>query len=429
MKFEIEIKGIKDKSLNNLINQTLSYYLTINKEKSKLIQKSSNNKQLIADFMQNLVTYLEVGLKNKCSVNLSVIISDQPNYAIKYEKGFLATYKFYNYEILVFKTPYITIPSKYFKTNNINCDNKINLINESIIYQKAFISSNNYNTLDYFCKIKDNKIKSISKLNEKSLVNKNINIQDKSELNIIEHIKDNLQALNNIKNNAIDKSVFINIIFNNIIYCIKNIKDDKNFLSELSQAIQYDLSDTTKDYNFNVVIANKIILSKTFISTSNIFYHCKINDNQTVYSEDDTELSSEDKTNSYNSIDQTHFKSKSLKLPKLKNKEILIYHKTCVFESVFKNIISGRFQNVEFKHIFILFSCIVFFIFVFFCDNSPNAYLDRNSKDASWFEDKVCRNKGNYLSGIGVLFMIIIVSGVLKKRINNNNTTSKSKLK
>lgn len=348
MKFIIGVRGIKDKSLENTIMKTFEYFATINKQRGELIEKNKIRKEINL-LLQELVDYVEIGLKRKYSVNFTVIISENPAYALKYEKGCLMSVSYLHYDILVFKVPYITIPSK-FHLPSLSSDeiNKITIKKNSL--KDLLLVESNYQMINYIIKNRNN--------------------QMKGDLSLFK--QDNIT----------------DIIFKCISFCQLQIKD-KDFTITLAQAIQYELANLYKDYNFCVIISKDIIISPAFLATSNLVYQSKF------IAENDL---------------------KECDLNKIKNHEILIYHKHCEFESALKNIISGRFQSVELKHIFILLSVIIFFTLVGFCGGDQEFYA--NKVDLSWFEENVCRNKSSYLSTIGVLFIMIVLSGVLKKRMN-----------
>jgi hypothetical protein len=98
-----------------------------------------------------------------------------------------------------------------------------------------------------------------------------------------------------------------------------------------------------------------------------------------------------------------------------KETHILIYKKKAVFESVLKNIVSGKFYEIELKHLVILVSVIIFFILVSLCKSD---YEDAKIEELTFFEKNVCKNKASVFSLLGVMFIFVIVYGMVKKRIN-----------
>lgn len=355
---------MKDTNLETTIMKTLEYYATINHAKAEQIEKRMIKEEIYA-LLQDLVEYLETGLKKKFSINLNVIITENPNYALKYEKGCLLSFQYLNYEILIYKVPYITIPNIKFSKKALSLEEEASFVNRTEILRKCLLNSENYLMLNFCSK------------SEKYNLIKNYNSKTFSQDSITD------------------------LIFKNIAYCLEQKVEKALFLPTLSQAIQFDLAAIHKDYSFNVVIAKKHLISTSFLATSNLVYHSRIIENsKTIMS------------------DLEDGKSQTYTFPKLKDIEFLIYHKSCEYESVIKSIVTGKLQNVEFKHIFIFISVIIFFTLVGFCPSNPADLAGKS--DITWFEENVCLNKGSYLSTIGVLFILIILSGVLKKKLNKS---------
>lgn len=344
MKFEIISRSMKDQSLGSTIIKTLEYFATIHKDRSEQIERKPNKPDLAA-LMQDLVDYLETGLKKKYSINFNVLVSDMANYAIKFEKGCLLSLRYLNFSILIYKTPFICIPSKFLKPDLKQ--NELDRLSESFKRIEAnFLTAENYLMLQYATKRERTVLKSIT--------------------------QDDITRL----------------IFRNVAYFLDSAAstEEKDFLGNLTQGIQYDLSLIENNFSWGVVIAKKQIYSDSFIATSNVFYHSKLINN----------------------------KINGEAIPKLKDAEFLIYHKTAEFESVFKSLVTGRFYNVEFKHVFILLSAVIFFIVTGLCPNDPAKGLSDG-----WFDRNVCGNKTSLLSTIGIMFIIIIISTAVKKRIDS----------
>lgn len=357
MKIKIGLKEIKDKSIEIDVLKSFEYFATINNEKAIEIEKRNNSPEIIS-LLEELSDYIEYGLKKKYSTNINIIISDSPNYAIKFEKGFLMSFSYLKYEIILFKIPYITIQSKFRKQelkedqDHMNEKEKLNkILSENLIYNVKY----------YFNRETNNKIKNKSLLTVEFLYNLIIN-------NIIE-----ASHLKTIKN--------------------KN-KEKFDFLCFLSTSIQYDLSNRDKEYNYGVVIGKEIVVAKSFIASSNLFFICEFVDPKRIL--------------------------KDYEYKQISNMKIMIYHKHCEFESPFKNILTGRFKSVELKHFLILISVIIFFSLIGFCKEGEGYY--KNKEKLSFIEEKICLNKGSYLSVIGVLFIFIAISGVLKKKMKVNET-------
>ena len=59
---------------------------------------------------------------------------------------------------------------------------------------------------------------------------------------------------------------------------------------------------------------------------------------------------------------------------------------------------------------------IIFFSLVSYCKSD---YSGINFEELAWTERNFCGNKSSIISGIAVMFIISVVSGVLNKRRNN----------
>jgi len=367
MKFKIITNTITDKSFSAVMMKTFEYFATINKVRAEKIEESMKKfgaqaKESLISLIQDLVDYVESGLKSKYSENFNVIASETPNFALKYEKGCLLSIGYLDFVILVFKTPHICVPSKYMKQKQ----------EESV----------------------EKQIKETQQMLNEAILNKN-NFQIKDfQINPFEKI---VSKLNQEK---IGEVISSNIAYHSIIN-----KLDKDFLGILSQGIQNDLSYLCDDFSFGVIVTKRQLISSNFFKNSNLLYHCKINENAGIYKDENNESKS--------------FESSK----KLKNIEIFIYHKKCKFESVLGNMISGRLSSIEFKHYFIVFSVIAFFIIVTQCKSNIEEYYEL--ENLSWFEENVCKNKPSVFSTMGIMFIMIIVSGVLKKKIDKKKNNQR----
>lgn len=193
---------------------------------------------------------------------------------------------------------------------------------------------------------------------------------------------------------------FKELIINNISYY--NVIVEKKNLSELALGIQYDISIQERDfkylniylilnYSWFVVTSKSQIYSNHFKSSCEVLYHCKIIDND-----------------------------KELNIQGLRDTEILIYKKQAIFESVLKNILTGKFYEVELKHIIILVSVVIFFILMSVCKKDYTE-LD-NLTNLSFFEEKVCVNKRSIMSTIAIMFIFVIISTLIGKRLKKQKT-------
>lgn len=80
------------------------------------------------------------------------------------------------------------------------------------------------------------------------------------------------------------------------------------------------------------------------------------------------------------------------------------------------NLFSGRLYEIEFKHLVIFFSVIVFFVIMGTCQ-SDYEIVDKNS--LGMFERNICLNKKGILGGIGIMFIVSVISGMISKKIKN----------
>ena len=119
MKFEIQNRQFKDKTIENVIIKMFEYFAVTNSERAEKIKKSDKNKEETLEMLRELVEYIEFGLKRKFSENFVVLINDNPNYAIKYEKNYLLGLKYLTYEIIIGKTPFICVPSTFKKVSEV----------------------------------------------------------------------------------------------------------------------------------------------------------------------------------------------------------------------------------------------------------------------------------------------------------------------
>lgn len=115
MKFDILKRQFKDKNIENIIIKMFEFFATTHLERAEKIKKTKNREELI-EMMKDLNNYIESGLKQKFSENFIVLISEHPNYALKYEKNYLLGLKYGNFEIIITKSPFICVPGKFTKS-------------------------------------------------------------------------------------------------------------------------------------------------------------------------------------------------------------------------------------------------------------------------------------------------------------------------
>lgn len=114
MKFQILKKEFKDNKIGDMIYRMLEYFATVNAERVEKNKQNKNREELLG-ILQDLANYVESGLKKKFSQNFVVLISEHPNYAIKYERHYFLGVKYLNFEIIILKTPFICIPARFMK--------------------------------------------------------------------------------------------------------------------------------------------------------------------------------------------------------------------------------------------------------------------------------------------------------------------------
>jgi hypothetical protein len=139
-----------------------------------------------------------------------------------------------------------------------------------------------------------------------------------------------------------------------------------------------------------VICSKNQIYNKELSKSCDVLFHCIVNDDQ-----------------------------KNLNIKGLKNTHIFIFKRSAVFESVLKNILTGRLYEVEFKHLVILVSVIIFFVLVGGCKKD---YSGIDPSTLTFFEDKICLNKKTIMSSIAVLFIVTIISSIIKKKIEKKKT-------
>lgn len=71
--------------------------------------------------------------------------------------------------------------------------------------------------------------------------------------------------------------------------------------------------------------------------------------------------------------------------------------------------------EVELKHLVILISIVIFFVLVSACRRD---FTDVDRSTLTWFEEKVCLNKASIMSSIAIMFIFVVISSMIKKKIN-----------
>ena len=345
MRIDIVRNRFKDPQKFQIILKTFEYFAATNFSREEALSKAKD-KEGIVQLLFDLINYIEPGLKKKFSVNFNVVISENGTYAIKFDSKEFLGLKYGNYDILVFKSPYICIPSKFYK-KELNEDEKVKT-------QEAIADLKKANFLRCF---------------------KLINFNSKED---------------KMTEDFVGELVLEAVAFQSVVY------DDKD-LSLLAQLIQNDLSFKTDNYNWCVVFSKKVFASQEFLNTSNVVYQVKFNDPEKKF----------------------HLSHK------LNENELFIFKKVAVFESVLKNIVSGKLYDIELKHLIVLVSLIVFVFLMGMCKSN----LSSSEEKLTWFEENICQNKRNIFGGIGLMFIFAIVFGFFKTRMNKKKAERDSREK
>lgn len=124
MKFEIVNRQFKDQNIENVIIKMFEYFATINAERFHKNKQNKNKDELIL-ILKDLAIYVESGLKKKFSLNFLVLISEHPNYAVKFEKNYFLGLRYKTFEIIVMKSPFICIPGKFSKNSDYSEEAKL----------------------------------------------------------------------------------------------------------------------------------------------------------------------------------------------------------------------------------------------------------------------------------------------------------------
>jgi hypothetical protein len=165
MKIEIVNRGIKDRTVDSILIKMLEYFTETNAERANSIKEKSEYKPLLIE----LINYLEVGLKSKFSLNFNVLISEHPCYALKYEKQSIMILKYNSFEILIFKTPPIAIPTLLFKALS---EDENTAVDKYIQERGQLVKSENLKVIRYNNKsLLDSKFKKLEQFTEGNILN------------------------------------------------------------------------------------------------------------------------------------------------------------------------------------------------------------------------------------------------------------------
>lgn len=114
MKFEIVTNKNKEKNITSLIVKMFQYMSSIYSPMEEEYLKTKNKPKLL-EMLKNICKYVESGLIEKLSYNYCVLISENPYFALKYDSKYLMILKYNSYEIVILRTPYICIATKFSK--------------------------------------------------------------------------------------------------------------------------------------------------------------------------------------------------------------------------------------------------------------------------------------------------------------------------
>lgn len=345
MKIDIVRNRIKDPQKFQLILKTFEYFSSINFSREESLIKS-NDKEGIIKLLFDLINYIEPGLRKRFSENYNILITENATYALKFDPKEFLGLKYGVYDILVYKTPYICIPSQFYK--------KIAKDKDSENVNQAITDLKNASFLRSF---------------------KLINFNSKED---------------NITEEFINERILEAAAFHSVMY-------PDGDLTTLGQLIQYDISSKLDNFNWCVVFSKRILASQDFINNANVVYQAKFNDPEKKF----------------------HLSNK------LKDQELFIFKKKAIFESVLKNIITGKLYDIEIKHIIVLVSLVIFIFLVGLCKSDYSA----PDLKLTWFEENVCKNKRNIFGGIGLMFLFAIIFGFIKTKINKKRAEKKEKKK
>lgn len=357
MRFEIIKNKIQDRDINNLVINMFRYMGTYYAKKEEEA-RNTKNKSAIEQILRDVCKYVEKGLSEKLSQNYYVVASEDPFFAIKYDNKYLMILKYERFEICVIRVPYICVSGKF---NKIELEeNEKKEIEEKVESVKEKANRDHFKLMNFSKKILTSKY--------------NSHLVDKPR-----HAK-------------IDENLLNEIILRNYFYSkAVSDKEKKNFLiSDWVLSIQRDLHIFDENYHWNCIGSRTSqVYSEDLPKNCLVFYHVKIFD---------------DRRETFDN--------------KIKEFDLIIFKKIPVFESVMKNILSGRFYEVEFKHMVTFFSLIVFFGIMGYCETS---YEDKDLNLINPFEKNVCLNKKAILGGIGFMFIVAIISGMINKKLKRKD--------
>jgi hypothetical protein len=201
MNFEIIKDNFKDTTIKVFIVNLLKFFNQTNEERiSKIKDKGEKIK-----ILQELVNYMESGLRAKYSLNFNVFVNEYPSYALKYESKSILILRHETFDLLVYRNPNICIPTKYIKDEKHNKHEEI----EKYLNEKSE-------------SLKNEHIKVIKYFNKSTVDEKLINLKFWDDKKLLE------------------------IILKNIAYF--TVVCDGKDITDLALPIQYDLSNEQQEY-------------------------------------------------------------------------------------------------------------------------------------------------------------------------------------
>jgi hypothetical protein len=207
MEFKIITDSLNDSNIKVFIENMLKFFEQTELER---ITKLKDKEEKIKLF-QNLVDYLESGLKSKYSTNFNVFVNEYPSYVLKYEKRSMLILKHESFDIIIYKTPHTCIPGKFIK--GLDEEQQIE-IDKFLNEKRDLLANEHIKLIRYYNKLSnDDRLVSLKQWDEKRL---------------------------------------FDIVISNIAYfsIVSNGKDT----TDLAQSIQFDLFKESKEYEYLLLI-------------------------------------------------------------------------------------------------------------------------------------------------------------------------------
>jgi hypothetical protein len=200
MDFKIITDSFQDTTIKVFIVNMLKFFEQNNTERiSKLKDKEEKIK-----LFQDLVDYIESGLKSKYSLNFNIFINEYPSYVLKYEKKSMLILRYESFDFIVFKTPHTCIPAKFIKQLD---DKQVTGIEKYLTEKRESLANDNLKLIKYYNKSMNGGFDQLKQWDDKKLQE---------------------------------------VVLNNIAYF--TVATEGKDITDLALAIQYDLSKESKEY-------------------------------------------------------------------------------------------------------------------------------------------------------------------------------------